>query len=272
VPARPRVLRDRIGRAMSAGHIISRHEQRRDVSCLAKKKGGKKKGGPKKKESKFSALTKEKAASESKVVKHESTEVILDLLLLVENYAKKVGKPFPTQGAVEITSIAKEIWNAPFVLLYHRLPQEGEGEYPTFCYVNKAALALFETTWDEFVGMESRKTAEDEAAVQQERDEYLAKSLAEGCVEGLEVWRVSQKGKRFLLKDVVLWNIDSGDETIGQAAICREWQYEDESVGNVETLFGGGGEGGEGGEGDQAEEEEAGTETPAEDAAAGSES
>ncbi len=89
--------------------------------------GGKKKGGgPKKGGSKYSELTKEKAAAESQVVKHESTEVVLDLLLLVESYRKKVGKAFPTQGAVEITSIAKEIWNAPFVLLYHRLPPSGK--------------------------------------------------------------------------------------------------------------------------------------------------
>ncbi len=81
-----------------------------------------------------------------------------------------------------------------------------EGELPKFCYANKAALALFESSWDEFVGMESRRTAEDEAEVQRERDAYLSEAMAEGHVEGLEVWRISQKGTRFLLKDVVLWN------------------------------------------------------------------
>ena len=156
---------------------------------------------------------------------------------------------------VEITSIAKEVWNAPFVLLFHKLKEDGE--LPTFSYVNKAALKLFETTWDEFVGMESRNTAEAEDEVQSERDEYLAKALEEGCVDSLEVWRISQKGTRFLLKDVELWNIDSGEATIGQAAICREWQYEDETLGNVETLFAEEEEA-EGEEGDEGEEGEEG--------------
>jgi len=205
----------------------------RGTVCFAKKKSKKGKGGKKNKESKFSALTKEKAKAESKVPPHESTETILDLLMLVESYSKHFNKPFLAQG-VEITSIAKEVWDAPFVLMFHKLREEG---LPTFCYANRAALALFESEWDDFVGMESRNTAEDEEAVQKERDEYLEKALETGKVEKLDVWRVSQKGRRFLLKDVELWNVESGEDIIGQAAICREWQYEDESIGNVETLF-----------------------------------
>ena len=192
-----------------------------------------KKGGKSKKESKFSALTKEKAKVESKVLPHESTETILDLLMLVESYRKHFNKPFLAQG-VEITSIAQEVWKAPFVLMFHKLREEG---LPTFCYANRAALALFESEWEDFVGMESRNTAADEEVVQKERDEYLKRALETGKVEGLEVWRVSQKGKRFLLKDVELWNVESGEDVIGQAAICREWMYEDESTGNAETLF-----------------------------------
>jgi len=251
--------------SLSSSTILSRCQRGREekgeeevtrrgesVVCFAKKKKKKSKA-EKRKESKFSSLTKQKAEAESKIVKHETTEVILDLLMLVENYSQKFNKPL-MQG-VEITSIAKEVWNAPFVLLFHKLREDGE--LPTFSYVNKAALKLFETTWDEFVGMESRNTAEAEDEVQSERDEYLAKALEEGCVDSLEVWRISQKGTRFLLKDVELWNIDSGEATIGQAAICREWQYEDETLGNVETLFAEEEEA-EGEEGDEGEEGEEG--------------
>lgn len=36
-----------------------------------------------------------------------------------------------------------------------------EGEPNRFCYGNKVALDLFETTWDELVGTESTQSAED---------------------------------------------------------------------------------------------------------------
>ena len=61
------------------------------VVCFAKKKKKKSKA-EKRKESKFSSLTKQKAEAESKIVKHETTEVILDLLMLVENYSQKFNK------------------------------------------------------------------------------------------------------------------------------------------------------------------------------------
>lgn len=54
---------------------------------MAKKKGGKgaKKKGAKRKESKFSQLAKGPP-------KHESTEVIMDLLMLVESHARLLGR------------------------------------------------------------------------------------------------------------------------------------------------------------------------------------
>ena len=91
--------------------------------------------------------------------------------------------------------MAKALWEAPFAVLSH---DKFENEDPVFTYANKvclerllcsckpfcselvehpymnlcsillilqAALDLFEATWDELVGMPSRKSAADEAEV-----------------------------------------------------------------------------------------------------------
>ena len=87
--------------------------------------------------------------------------------------------------------MAKALWEAPFAVLSH---DKFENEDPVFTYANKvypvlctiaalplrslllpfldmlhyvmqAALDLFEATWDELVGMHSRKSAAEEVEV-----------------------------------------------------------------------------------------------------------
>lgn len=57
---------------------------------------------------------------------------------------------------VEISEAAKALWEAPFAVLSH----ERESDDPLLLYGNRAALGLFETSWEEFVGVPSRRTAQ----------------------------------------------------------------------------------------------------------------
>ncbi len=66
-----------------------------------------------------------------------------------------------------VQEASKALWEAPFVCASHDAED-------TFNYGNKAALALFDLTWEQFVGMKSTKSAEDEDDIQSERRELLA--------------------------------------------------------------------------------------------------
>lgn len=59
--------------------------------------------------------------------------------------------------------LAEAMYKAPFVCLAHNKFEEGVDD-PLFTYANKAALELFEGTWDTFIGMPSRLSAEAGAA------------------------------------------------------------------------------------------------------------
>lgn len=61
--------------------------------------------------------------------------------------------------------LAEAIYKAPFALLAHNSFEEGVTD-PKFTYANKAALELFEGTWNEIVGLPSRLSAEENDSIQ----------------------------------------------------------------------------------------------------------
>ena len=65
-----------------------------------------------------------------------------------------------------MSDIAQALWEAPFGLLAHDLPEPGTEEgQPLFSYANKAALELFEAEWGELVGQPSSISADADAQV-----------------------------------------------------------------------------------------------------------
>lgn len=67
-------------------------------------------------------------------------------------------RPIDIDG--ELSQISRLLFEAPFVVLAHDFSEE-----PRFTYANQTALDLFEGSWDEIVGMESKKSADPEAEV-----------------------------------------------------------------------------------------------------------
>lgn len=55
--------------------------------------------------------------------------------------------------------LAEAMYKAPFVLLAHNKFEEGVAD-PVFTYANRAGLECFEGSWDTFIGMPSRLSAE----------------------------------------------------------------------------------------------------------------
>ena len=66
---------------------------------------------------------------------------------LCSSYARLTGKVLAPD--------AQAVWQAPFVVVSHGLESD-----PVFNFGNRAALALFELDWDDFIRLPSRKSAE----------------------------------------------------------------------------------------------------------------
>ena len=58
----------------------------------------------------------------------------------------------------DIDNIAREIFFAPFVVMSH-----GAESDPIFNYANQCALKLFEMTWEKFINLPSRFSAEEDS-------------------------------------------------------------------------------------------------------------
>ncbi len=114
-------------------------------------------------------------------------------------------------------SPARQIFEADFALVSHNTDPD-----PLFNYANRTALALFEFSWAEFVGMPSRFSAEP--VNRQERDRLLAEVTARGYIDDYSGIRIAKTGKRFEIKHAVVWNVfDKQANYYGQAACFRNW-------------------------------------------------
>ena len=111
----------------------------------------------------------------------------------------------------------KALYEAPFCVVSHDTSKD-----PIFNYGNKAALELFEFNWKDFTALPSRLSAESQ--VQEERDRLLKQVTENGFIDDYQGVRVSSSGKRFFVKQAIVWNLfDTNDIYQGQAAVLYEW-------------------------------------------------
>ncbi|WP_315787817.1 MEKHLA domain-containing protein [Fischerella sp. JS2] len=114
--------------------------------------------------------------------------------------------------------IAQALFAAPFALVSH-----GTEPDPIFNYGNRKALELWELSWQDFTQMPSRKTAQE--VVQQERNRLLAETTSKGFSNYSGV-RITSTGKRFYIKDGILWNLlDENNHYCGQAAVFSNYEF-----------------------------------------------
>jgi len=114
---------------------------------------------------------------------------------------------------------ARMLFEAPFVVASHGIETD-----PVFNYGNRAALALFEASWEEFTALPSRLSAEPVA--QEERARLLARVTAAGFIEDYQGVRVSRTGRRFQIERATVWNVrDASGAYGGQAVTFDVWRY-----------------------------------------------
>jgi hypothetical protein len=114
---------------------------------------------------------------------------------------------------------ARQLFYAPFVLVSHDTASD-----PVFNYANLKALELFELNWEEFICLPSRLSAEP--VNQAERERLLAEVTDIGYINHYEGVRISSTGKRFLIRNAVVWNlVDNKQLYKGQAACFAHWVF-----------------------------------------------
>jgi hypothetical protein len=107
--------------------------------------------------------------------------------------------------------------DAPFALLAHNTEAD-----PRFVYANITAQGCFEYSWEEFLQLPSRYSAEPDNREQRQR--LLEAVAAQGFVTGYRGMRISKSGRRFWIEAGVIWQlIDHLGICHGQAAMFRLW-------------------------------------------------
>ena len=129
--------------------------------------------------------------------------------LLTGSFRRLVGRPLlpaPDLGPAWLYA------QAPFAVLSHDTRAD-----PLFVYANRAAQRVFGYTWEEFVGMPSRLSAE--APERAERQRLLDAVVRDGFVSDYAGIRVARDGRRFPVTDGIVWQLVDEDGTVrGQAA------------------------------------------------------
>lgn len=98
----------------------------------------------------------------------------------------------------------------------------GIGPDPVFNYANRAALLLFETTFEAFTRMPSRLSAEP--AERNARSQLLERVARDGFIDDYAGIRISARGRRFRISGTTVWNLqDENGAYYGQAAKIVQW-------------------------------------------------
>ncbi len=114
---------------------------------------------------------------------------------------------------------ARALWTAPFAVLSH-----SNGDDPVLTYINRFAIELWEADWATLTSMPSRKTAEP--MHRDQRAAFLKATREKGFVSGYAGIRISARGRRFEIRDAIIWNLMTHDGTVaGQAATFSEFTF-----------------------------------------------
>lgn len=133
--------------------------------------------------------------------------------LLSESYLRTVGKPLVAPG-----QDAAWLYNdAPFAVLAHNTDAD-----PVFIYANRTAQRCFEYSFDEFITIPSRLSAE--APNREERQRLLDAVARNGFIDNYRGLRIAKSGRRFWIESGTVWELtDEAGQRRGQAALFTSW-------------------------------------------------
>ena len=116
-------------------------------------------------------------------------------------------------------SQAHTLFFSPFVVVSHGIEED-----PLLNYGNQVALELWEMTWEDLKRTPSRLTAEPMNRA--EREWMLEQAKTRGYVDTYRGVRITSTGRRFLVENVLIWNVvDAEGQRVGQAATFSQWTW-----------------------------------------------
>jgi len=148
---------------------------------------------------------------------NDENSYLLEHALLLRNSYQHLLSKVLIEGASSEKDLGYQLFHAPFALVSHNTESD-----PIFNYANLKALELFELSWEAFTKLPSRLSAE--SVNQTERARLLAEVAQNGYIDRYEGIRISNTGKRFMIKNAVVWNLINDQGLYkGQAARFGEW-------------------------------------------------
>lgn len=130
--------------------------------------------------------------------------------LLATTFARLLGRPLHDPDT------AQALYHAPFPILSHNTAAD-----PVLTYGNLAAQHLWEMDWQTLTSMPSRRTAEP--AERGQRDAMFAEMRQKGFIENYAGIRVSATGRRFEIRNAIIWPLtDATGTKLGEAATFRD--------------------------------------------------
>jgi hypothetical protein len=154
----------------------------------------------------------------------QQPEIVRWTQIVANSYQQLLGRnlidTFDLMDALETPEqLSQTLFHAPFVLVSHDAQAN-----PMFNYANQTALQLWSLSWDEFTQTPSAASAEPIA--REERAKMLQQTSEQGYIEHYQGVRISNQGKRFLIKQATLWNLtDELGRKCGQAATFPSWDW-----------------------------------------------
>ena len=141
--------------------------------------------------------------------------------VLLESHQRAFSRPLITtaQPGNSKQLICQNLFACGFPVLAHGTEQD-----PKLSYANAAALQLWNSHWDELIGMPSRLTAPD--SEREERSNALSQAKRLDAVQNYRGIRISRKGRRFMINKARIWTLwDTEEQVCGQAACFSDWWW-----------------------------------------------
>lgn len=144
-----------------------------------------------------------------------SAELQQRVRLIAESYTRLLGTPLVAEDSDDFW---QTLWSAPKVIVAH-----GTEADPLFFYGNALALSVFEMDFAAFTQLPSRYSAEP--LLREERAALLERVSRDGYIDNYAGMRIASSGKRFLIEQAVVWNLqDDKGQLQGQAATFDRWK------------------------------------------------
>lgn len=116
---------------------------------------------------------------------------------------------------------ARQLFEAPFAVVSHNAPSV-PGDEPIFNYGNRIALELFAMSWERFIQLPSRLSAEP--LHQAERARLFERVRSYGYIDDYRGIRIASTGRRFKIENAIVWILyDQEGQRYGEAAMFAEW-------------------------------------------------